>query len=409
MAIEGLRDKVPVVYRFFLGTPKVPKEKNDPNTGRSRVFESYGRDLKEWFRLDCDIPMVIKCLKTFLPEDEWKEETFEIAESNGRGYFAIATKKFLLVKKVPIYLCGQSLRSNFDPYMEKRSKNGKELDRRCTKSRIIKERDRAGNLNVCDRPCEWDEDHDKCPFGCCPSGVLKFYLQSAYHSGLSSCVGQISLHSWTQIAGIETGLKNIEEKFGTLRTMKDFICPQTEGQIPYNLVRVPQVQMKPRFDNGNGKKIGTMEGEVWSIAIEPDPRWVQGYLEDKQRRYNRFISLPISNYPRHIEGQHQQEFLPASIPDEGELRKIEFDNSYSGDVLSELEIKRAIANIYSKYLQSFTKEQKKEIIFQAGGKIANFAITGVKVFNTQSKINALENQVAMMVGRIPQVEPEIVF
>jgi hypothetical protein len=133
------------------------------------------------------------------------------------------------------------------------------------------------------------------------SGLLTFYIQELYGSGMGSTRGfRMSLHSINDLASVTSQLTRLQKLYGSL-SGSPIPSPLTFGYIPFTLSRVKTSITKPITETkeiGGGKKRYDQTGarsqdEYYAIQIAEDAEW----LESLQKFYQGQELLRLAQYP----------------------------------------------------------------------------------------------------------------
>jgi hypothetical protein len=279
MAIAGLTNRSfnplgRIEVTAFKGTRK---KKGITKDGRE--YEGYGEDLNSRIRLTTDNKVVSNILSQ------------NYGKPDGNGDF--------LTESLRIYLPFDEVERTFATSMS--AYKGSGLEVMCDRTNILKKcvmlEDKKGQyrslIDVQDTPCPMAGKSlsMKCQHGCTAQGQLFFYVKELLDSDLM-IAGKLTLHSYEDVAYIDTKLREFEEVLGTI-TNSDFPCSQYRHKIPFILSRT-QVKIKAPIIEGGLRTGKKGDRVIWAMSLTVDPQYMKlrrAWME-MQERVNR--QLPVS-------------------------------------------------------------------------------------------------------------------
>lgn len=186
-----------------------------------------------------------------------------------------------------------------------------------------------------DEPCPIAGESFDCPNGCAKSGNLYFFIPALLSAGLQK-LGKLSVHSYTDLVGINKKLLETEKLLGSIKS-SPFPSPLTFNLIPYKLNRIevpikrPVLQDKKR----TGKKA---DGSTWGINLEIHPDWLSQWQNHQLLKEVRQMGFaPSAQLISSAYGMPANEILEAKIiPENNLLLPSSLDNLISPEQGKEL-------------------------------------------------------------------------
>lgn len=234
-------DRRSASIKIYRGTPKTAK--------------SPGKDLNEFFRVECPNSTVMESLINFYPTAEIKGETT------------------FITKTLNIYFIeddiNETLRQNYACF-----KDGK-LRFTCDPERLI-----STNLEGKTRECQGKDMGigDECPNKCTRRATLFFYLRELVDNCGDYSLCSIDTGSIYEWFAIPERLKEWHKILGSIKTPLNALS--TIDMIPFALTR-ERKKITKTYSGGQGK------GDFYQLKITVDPLWYKNYSN-----FQKFLALP---------------------------------------------------------------------------------------------------------------------